>query len=596
MIRNLIILSIITLTSLGSYAQDQIIARQYFQEGNFEKAAVYYERFHRNNPEHSGVIVPLVETYQQLEQYQKAEDLLIEATKGDRVNPVLYVEVGYNYSLMGQTQKAEHYYTKAIASLDNNPNYAYILGKTFRAKSLLEQAISTYKKAMQLNEALNFEYDLATIYGELAEVELMYAMYLDLIKKSPNLAPTIKRNLERFVTSDATSENNILFRKAVLRKTQSEPDVLWNAMLSWMFLQQRDFKNAFVQEKAIYKRSQEKSLLQIIDLAVVTLENEDFATAKAIYEFIIEESNATEQVIQAKLNLIHLKISEEQQANLNAIKVDFEQLLDSYGNAENTLMVQLEYAKFLAFQLGESSRAQQLLKQALTISEDRFLQAQLKITLADVLVYDEQFNQALIYYTQVQKELKNDVWGQFARFKVAQTSFYKGDFDWAQTQLNVLKSSTSQLIANDALELKLLISDNIKQDTIHSALKLYAKADLKAYQNNSTQSISILQEILDHYKGDAIEDQALLKQGVLFEKLKQYDKAALNFEKIIAFYPDGILMDDALFHLGVLNLKKRMMPEEAKKLFERIIFEHQDSIYFVQARELYRSIRGDQIE
>src|SRR5690606_39542107 len=83
------------------------------------------------------------------------------------------------------------------------------------------------------------------------------------------------------------------------------------------------------------------------------------------------------------------------------------------------------------------------------------------ITLADVLVYDEQFNQALIYYTQVQKELKNDVWGQFARFKVAQTSFYKGDFDWAQTQLNVLKSSTSQLIANDALELKLLISDNI---------------------------------------------------------------------------------------------------------------------------------------
>lgn len=596
MIRNLIILSFITLTSLGSYAQDQIIARQYFQEGNFEKAAVYYERFHRNNPEHSGVIVPLVETYQQLEQYQKAEDLLIEATKGDRVNPVLYVEVGYNYSLMGQTQKAENYYTKAIASLDNNPNYAYILGKTFRAKSLLEQAISTYKKAMQLNEALNFEYDLATIYGELAEVELMYTMYLDLIKKSPNLAPTIKRNLERFVTSDATSENNILFRKAVLRKTQSEPDVLWNAMLSWMFLQQRDFKNAFVQEKAIYKRSQEKSLLQIIDLAVVTLENEDFATAKAIYEFIIEESNATEQVIQAKLNLIHLKISEEQQANLNVIKVDFEQLLDSYGNAENTLMVQLEYAKFLAFQLGESSRAQQLFKQALAISEDRFLQAQLKITLADVLVYDEQFNQALIYYTQVQKELKNDVWGQFARFKVAQTSFYKGDFDWAQTQLNVLKSSTSQLIANDALELKLLISDNIKQDTIHSALKLYAKADLKAYQNNSTQSISILQEILDHYKGDAIEDQALLKQGVLFEKLKQYDKAALNFEKIIAFYPEGILMDDALFHLGELNLKKRMMPEEAKKLFERIIFEHQDSIYFVQARELYRSIRGDQIE
>jgi len=211
-------------------------------------------------------------------------------------------------------------------------------------------------------------------------------------------------------------------------------------------------------------------------------------------------------------------------------------------------------------------------------------------------VYDQKFNQALIYYTQVQKDLKNDVWGQYARFKVAQTSFYKGDFQWAETQLKVLKSSTSQLIANDALELKLLISDNIKQDSIHAALKLYAKADLLAYQNNTKESISILQEILVNHKGDAIEDQALLKQGELFEKIKQYDKAALNYEKIIAFYPEGILMDDALFHLGVLNLKKRMMPEQAKQLLERIIFEHQDSIYFVQARDLYRSIRGDQVQ
>ncbi|WP_417363002.1 tetratricopeptide repeat protein [Galbibacter sp.] len=596
MIRNLFIFIFFALTSHGFYAQDQIIARQYFDEGNFEKAAVYYERFHRNNPQHSGVIVPLVETYQQLEKYQKAEALLLEAAKGPKVNPVLYIEIGYNYSLMSEQQKAEEYYNKAIASLSINPNYAYILGKTFRTKSLLEQAISTYKKAMELNGQLNFVYDLATIYGELGEVELMYSMYLELIKKSPNLAPTIKRNLGRFVTDDAGSENNISFKKAVLRKTQSEPDVLWNEMLSWMFVQQRDYKNAFVQQRAIYKRSEAKSLLQIVDLGVVALENEDVDTAKAIYEFIIAETNDVQQVIQAKLNLITLKITDSEQGNTNAIKSDFEKLLAEYGNSVNTLMVQIKYAKFLAFQMGESSHAEQLLKQALTLSKDRFLQAQLKITLADVLVYDEKFNQALIYYAQVQKNLKNDVWGQYARFKVAQTSFYKGDFQWAETQLNILKSSTSQLIANDALELKLLISDNIQQDSIHTALKLYAKADLLAYQNNTAESIRILQEILDNHKGDNIEDQALLKQGELFEQLKQYDKAALNFEKIIAFYSDGILMDDALFHLGVLNLKKRMMPEHAKKLFERIIFEHQDSIYFVQARELYRSIRGDQLE
>lgn len=594
--RTLIIFILILLANFESYAQDQIIARQYFEEGNFEKAVVYYERFYKNNPHNSGVIVPLVETYQQLERYKEAEALLLDAAKGDKVNPVIYVEVGYNYHLMGNDNKANTYYDKAISLIDNNPNYAYILGRTFRSKTLLDQAISSYKKAMQLNDQLNFNYDLATIYGERGEVELMYTMFLELIKKSPNLAPTIKRNLNRFVTEDPESENNILFKKTLLRKTQSDPDVLWNEMLSWMFVQQKDYRNAFVQQKAVYKRSQASSLQNIVDLGVLALEYKDEDTARAIYEFVIEQSTDLQLTIQAKLTLINLKISEGEKGKYNSIKKDFEDLLNEYGNTVNTLVVQSQYAKFLAFQLGESSNAHQLLRQALTLSKDRFMQAQLKITLADILVYDEKFNQALIYYTQVQKDLKNDVRGQYARFKVAQTSFYKGDFAWAETQLNVLKSSTSQLIANDALELKLLISDNIQKDSTHTALKLYARADLLAYQNNTEQSINILHEILENHKGDAIEDEALLKLGELYEKSKQFDKAAMNYEKIIAFYPDGILMDDALFHLGVLNFEKRNMPEEAKKLLERIIFEHQDSIYFVQARELYRAIRGDQLE
>jgi len=594
--RNLIVFIFIVLIHLGSYAQDQIIARQYFEEGNFEKAAVYYERFYRNNPQQTGVIAPLVETYQQLEKYEEAESLLLEAAAGVMTNPVLFIEIGYNYSLMKAPKKAEDYYSKAIASLTKNPNYAYILGKTFREKSLLDQAITTYQKAMELNNQLNFDFDLATIYGERGEVEHMYAMYLELIKKSPNLSPTIKRNLGRFVTEDPNAKNNILFKKALLRKTQSEPDVLWNEMLSWMFVQQKDYNNAFVQEKAIYKRSDAKTLSNIEDLGMLALESQDTDTAYSIYNFIMTNAKDLELVIQAKLSLITIQVSNSEQRVHKAIKDDFEQLLSEYGSGVNTLMVQMEYAKFLAFQMREPSNAEQLLKEALTLQVDRFKKAQLKIALADVLVYDKKFNQALIYYIQVQKDLKNDVWGQYARFKVAQTSFYKGDFSWAETQLKVLKSSTSQLIANDALELKLLISDNIQQDSTHAALKLYAKADLMAYQNNTNESIAILQEILEKHKGESIEDQALLKQGMLLEKIEQYDRAALNFEKIIAFFPDGILMDDALFHLGVLNLNKRMMPEEAKKLLERIIFEHQDSIHFVQARDLYRSIRGDQLE
>jgi tetratricopeptide (TPR) repeat protein len=217
------------------------------------------------------------------------------------------------------------------------------------------------------------------------------------------------------------------------------------------------------------------------------------------------------------------------------------------------------------------------------------------LALGDILVFDKKFNEALIYYSQVQKSLKNDVLGQDARFKVAQTSFYKGDFDWALTQLKVLRGSTSQLMANDAMQLSLLISDNSLEDSTQTALKKYAQADLLGYQKKTKAAIAVLSEILQQHKGEKIEDEALLKQAQLLESLKEYETAEFNYLKIISFYGDGILADDAHFALAELYRNVLDQPEKAKEQYEKIIYNFQDSYYFPQARKNYRSLRGDSI-
>ena len=217
------------------------------------------------------------------------------------------------------------------------------------------------------------------------------------------------------------------------------------------------------------------------------------------------------------------------------------------------------------------------------------------MALADILVFDKKFNQALIYYSQIQKRLKNDVMGQNARYKVAQTSFYKGDFDWALTQLKVLRSSTSQLIANDAMQLSLLISDNILEDSTQTALKKYARADLLAYQNKTEAAISELNDILENHKGEKIEDEALLKQGELQVQLKNYEAARFNYQKIIEFYASGILADDAHFKLAELYRNVLKAPEKAMTHYEKILYNYQDSYYFPQARKNFRMLRGDAI-
>ena len=191
--------------------------------------------------------------------------------------------------------------------------------------------------------------------------------------------------------------------------------------------------------------------------------------------------------------------------------------------------------------------------------------------------------------------LKNSTISQEARFKVAKTSYYKGDFTWAESQLKILKASTSQLIANDALDLKLLISDNKYEDSLQVALKLYARADLMAFQNKNEAAIMLLDTILQEHKTESIVPQALFKQAQLFEKRKEYQKAENNYSNILMNYRDGILVDDATFALANLYMNYLSDPEKAKALYEDIVFNHVDSIYFIEARKRYRALRGDAI-
>jgi tetratricopeptide (TPR) repeat protein len=210
-------------------------------------------------------------------------------------------------------------------------------------------------------------------------------------------------------------------------------------------------------------------------------------------------------------------------------------------------------------------------------------------------VVQNKFNQALVYYTQIQMAVKNSALAQQARFKVAKTSFYKGDFDWAETQLKVLKSSASQLTANDALELQLLITDHTGIDSLNSALKQYAKADLLSLQNKPKEAIKLLDSVLKDYKSDPIIDQVLLFQAHLYESQKQYMNAASNYSKIIKDYKEEILVDDAYFYLAELYRTHLEDLEKAQFNYESIIFNHEDSIHFVEARYQYRLLRGDLI-
>ena len=578
---------------VASAQVDPSLAKEYFEKGNFEKALSLYQKLLVNQRSSSYYMLKVIECHQQLRQYTAAQkEIEIQMKRSN--NPQYLVEKGYNFQLQNQLTEANSYYEKAVQSIEIQPNYIYAVAQRFEAHSLIEYAIQSYELGLKKAPNTAFYYQLAGLYATQQNIEKMMERYLDYVETNPLYISQVMRLLTDYISEDASQPYNQLFKNVLLKKLQTKPNPLWNQWLSWLYVQQNDFKKAFVQEKAVYRRTPE-SLQGLINLALLAQEAQSYEVAISVFEFIIQNAKEPRLRIQANSSRLELQLEQSEPVNYKEIKDQYEALIETYKLGVETVVLQLSYAHFLAFYDQNSQAAIAFLKRALKANLTDLASSELKMKLADILVTQNKFNQALIYYTQIQMRVKNSTLAQEARFKAAKTSYYKGDFDWAETQLKVLKSSTSQLTANDALELQLLISDHKGSDSLHTALKLYAKAELLSIQKKPTEALSVLDSILENHKTDSIIDQTLLVQAQLYESQNEFSKAETNYIRIITDYKDDILVDDAYFYLAELYRTKLQQLEKAKLNYETIIFNHEDSIHFVEARKQYRILRGDAI-
>ncbi len=574
------------------FAQNKALADAYLNDGAYEKAIPIYKNLINSQGYHFDEYGQLAKCFQQLKKYNEAENTFNAKLKKFPKNYGTYVDLGYNYFLKKDSVQSIKNYNIALEIVKKEPIRAYNIARKFKTYQLLDYAIKCYESAMKASENLNYELQLARLYGEQGDFDKMFSNYINFLAKKPKTLGTIQRNLAQYVTNNPYDESNKKLKRLLIKRLQEEPNPVFNELLSWIYVQQKEYYKAFVQQKAIYKRT-EGSLRQIFELGKISMDNKAFDEASEIFNYIKTEAQRSTDKIKASHYIIKTKIKSQEPNTV--VTLDFERFFEDFGRSESTLNTQLLYAHFLAFNENKLKESTSFLKKTLQKRLNKFDKAKVKLELADVLTYQSKFNSALIYLSQIEIDLKNDILSQKAHYKVAQTSYYKGDFHWAKNQLDVLKASTSQLIANDAMKLSLLISNNTVKDSLKLALKMYAKADLLAFQNKDSAAIAQLDKLLIAHKGHSIEDEALFKQASLYTKLKQYDKALANYKKIILINPEDILVDNAYFQMAKLYDTVLGDKEKAKTAYEKIILDFPSSIYYVDAQKRYRTLRGDTI-
>ena len=187
----------------------------------------------------------------------------------------------------------------------------------------------------------------------------------------------------------------------------------------------------------------------------------------------------------------------------------------------------------------------------------------------------------------------NTTIGQDAKFRNAKLAYYTGDFTWAKGQLDVLKAATSQLIANDALNLSLLITDNLVADTSGSALKMYARADLQIFAEQPEKAVQILDSIDVKYPNNSLSDDILMAKARILIQQKDYTNAIIPLKKIVDEHPFNLWADDAVFMLGDIYENRLNNKDQARIYYQKIITNYPGSLWINEARRRFRLLRGD---
>ncbi len=582
--------------ALVAQNNDEKLAAQFFSNAEYEKAADLYEKLLNKNLTSFYFYDNLLQSFIKLKRLDDAESLCKKMFR--KLNSAYYmVDIGYINKLNNKPEKAIKQFDEVIKKTIPNQDKIYEAANAFEKRNETEYAIKSYLNGRKLLGYVSvFNNELAALYAKTKQTQLMIDEYLGSVEQNPGISEEVQGLLQNNIQQNSDFE---LLKNSLIRKIKSNPNTdVFYEMLIWFYVQRKDFDNALIQAKAIDKRLKEEGR-KMMDLGYLAISNEKYDAAIRLFNEVVILGNTKAYYLSAKLGILEAS-NKKLLSNSNLSLLDLQNLEKTYisflaenGKTNYTAQSMRDLGKLYAYYLNEIDKAINVYNSILELPGiDNYLKAECKLELGDLYVIKGQQWDAMLLYGQVDKEFLEHPFGQEAKFRNAKLSYYLGEFEWAKAQLDILKTATTQLIANNALELSLLIQDNTA-DSNEDALKQFAKADLNYQQNKFTEAFQLLDSITLLFPKHALSDDIAFKKAQIFTKQKKFDEAIKQYNIVINEHGSDIMGDNALLNLAIIYDRNLNNTEEAKKQYEKFIENYGSSIFINEVRKRYRQLRGD---
>ena len=602
MILHRFILLLIFLVPMSGFAQtdtDEQLAAQFFKNGEYDKAEVYYKKLYkRYNDEF--FYQYYIDCLLKLESFDEAQRTVEKRIKKEE-DPVLYVHLGYVLKTAGEPKKAEQAFAKAIQELQPFQRQIELLAAAFRDKNELEYVVRTYEKGRKLlNGLYNYRFELANVYHRQGKFDKAVEEYLNALAEDESQVTKVRTELLDIFGADQTNTKREYFEEAIVTRIQQQPQRdVYPELLIWHFEQQKQFAQAFLQAKALDRRNREDGA-RVMHLAHICRANEAYDQAIEAYQYVIKKGKDSYYYLSCKKDLVNtlygkaIAGGDYSEQELIDLEKTFLVTLDEFGRNGNVAQMMMNLAELYTFYMHQTNKGIDLLYEVLELPGiDRKNLAMAKIQLADALLFVGEVWETTLLYSQAEKMFKTDDIGRIAKLKNAKLAYYTGQFDWAQAQLNVLKAATSDFIANDALYLAMLIGDNSYMDTTYAALGTFARADLLLYQNKLDSAKLALDSIQKFHPGHSLQDDILFKRAQIAEQEGNYEMAQEKYHQVWKEYPQDLLADDAVYRMAQLYESRLNDVSKAMEYYQELLLNYPGSLFTVEARKRYRTLRGD---
>lgn len=579
-------------------ADEIALAKEYFRKQEYEKAESIFEKLGRNDQAFATIYPEYLKTELALRKYKDAEKLVKKAMKKspDQVN--YQVDLGLVYRAAGNEDNANKYYNKLIDNVNSNALLA--MANAFEQNGLLEYAEKTYLQGRKMakNES-EFTGQLLQLYSYQKQSEKLITEILNLVKVNPNQLLLAQNMLQNSLKEEKEFD---ALEKALISNLQKYPDqVAYSEMLIWLYTQRKDFFSALMQARSLDKRTKGGGG-RVMELGAISLKNKDYESAIEAYDYITKEYRngsfyeiARERAIKAREE----QVRNTYPVDLTKIKTlvsEYESLLTELGKGPRTVEIMKNMAGLYAFYLDDKEKATAMLEEVInTPRANPDIVADAKITLGDIYLLKAEPWEATLLYSQVERSHKEMQLGHEAKLRNAKLNYYKGDFELAQEHLDILKLATSREIANDAMDLSLLITDNTGLDSSTTALADYAATELLIFQNKQEQAQTKLDNMLRQYRGHSLTDEIYFLKANIYLKAGDFQRAITNLGEIAGNPQYDILSDDALFLMAKIYEENLNDKVKAQELYNTLLVKYPGSIFTVDARKRFRKLRGDVI-